>query len=128
MAGELHDGFVPGNHLIEAYGNGGFRFASMSHKGSIIVMSSGIYAWTADSPADILPGTLGPLFDAPKGSIELLLVGTGTDLVPLPDALRQRLKQAGIRSDPMSTGAAARTYNILIGEGRLVAAALLAVA
>lgn len=128
MAAENREGFVPGNHLIEAYGNGGFRFAGMSHQGSIIVTASGIHAWPAHVPSDIAAGSLGPILDAPKGSIELLLLGTGTDLVPVPEVLRQRLRQAGIRCDPMATGAAARTYNILVAESRLVAAALLAVA
>jgi uncharacterized protein len=127
MAGQSSEGFVAGNHLIDAYGSGGFRFAGMSHKGSIIVTVGGVHAWAATRLEEIVAGTLGPVFDAPKGSIDLLLVGTGLDLVPLGEPLRQRLKQAGIKFDPMSTGAAARTYNILIAEGRRVAAALLAV-
>ena len=60
--------------------------------------------------------------------IELLLIGTGADIVFLPDPLRQRLKAAGIGVDAMQTGAAARTYNILMAENRKVAAALIAVA
>lgn len=59
---------------------------------------------------------------------QFLLVGTGPDLVPLQDAVRSRLKQAGIRSiEVLATGAAARTYNILVAEDRKVAAALIAV-
>ena len=127
MADPFSTGFVPGNHPVEAYGQGGFRFAGMSHKGSIIIMASGVHAWPAATPGDIVAGSLGPVFDAPAGSIELLLFGTGETLVPVPDPLRQRLKKIGIRCDPMGTGAAARTYNVLVGEGRRVAAALLAV-
>ncbi|TIS81776.1 MAG: hypothetical protein E5W88_32705, partial [Mesorhizobium sp.] len=55
------------------------------------------------------------------------LVGMGRDLRPLPAALRAALKEAGITSDPMSTGAAVRTYNVLLAEDRAVAAALIAV-
>ena len=99
----------------------------MSHKGSIIVTAAGVHAWAAADFEDIAPGTLGPLFDAPAGSIELLLLGIGTQLRPVPQLVRTRLKSIGIRCDPMATGAAARTYNILIAERRLVAAALLAV-
>ncbi len=127
MDGERLEGFVPGNHVVEAYGNGGFRFAGMSHKGSVIVLATGVFAWQATAPSEITAETLGPVLDAEAGSIELLLVGTGTDLVPLSAALRERLKAAGIRFDPMATGAAARTYNVLIAEGRRVAVALLAV-
>ncbi len=46
---------------------------------------------------------------------------------PLPGALRARLREAGIFVDPMSTGSAVRTYNVLLAEDRLVAAALIAV-
>ncbi len=122
------EGFVPGNHPIDAYGSGGFRFAGMSHQGSVIVTALGVYAWSATMPSEITPESLKPVFAAPKGSIELLLVGTGPDLIRLSAPLQARLKGAGIRFDPMSTSAAARTYNVLAGEGRRVAAALIAVA
>ena len=113
--------------MIDAYGNGGFKFAGMSHRGSVLALPDGIHAWTATVPQDIDAAVLGALFALPKGQVELLLVGTGADLVPLAPALRKRLREVGIGSEPMSTGAAARTYNILLGEGRRVAAALLAV-
>ena len=128
MLGERGEGFAAGAHLIDAYGAGGFRFSGMSHRGSIIVSAAGIHAWAATGLDDIKPGTLGPIFDAPPGSIELLLLGTGEELHRVPDLLRERLGKVGIRCDPMATGAAARTYNILIAERRRVAAALLAVA
>ena len=127
MLGESGEGFAAGAHLIDAYGGGGFRFAGMSHKGSIIVTTAGVHAWAATRFEDITPGSLGPLFDAPAGSIELLLLGTGEQLRPISALLRTRLKSIGIRCDPIATGAAARTYNILVSERRLVAAALLAV-
>ena len=120
-------GFIPGRYPIDAYGNGGFKFAGMSHRGSVLALPDGIRAWDATTPQDIDVGTLNALFAVPKGQVELLLVGTGPELVPLPVILRTRLRAAGIGSEPMSTGAAARTYNILLGEGRRVAAALLAV-
>lgn len=120
-------GFLPGVHAIEGYGKGGFRFAGMSHRGSILALPSGIYAWAAVAPEDIDIGSLAPLFAEPPGAVEHLLVGTGQDLFPLSPALRDRLRAAGIRAEPMATGAAARTYPILLGERRRVAAALLAV-
>ena len=120
-------GFLPGQHLIDAYGNGGFKFAGMSHRGSILALPDGVHAWEATAPDEIDVTALAALLALPKGRVELLLVGTGENLVPLAPALRKRLRESGIGSDPMSTGAAARTYNILLGEGRRVAAALLAV-
>jgi len=125
--GRLHDGFVPGRHLIDAYGDGGFRFAEMSHRGSILALPSGIRAWDATEPRGIDTTSLRPVLDERAG-IELLLVGTGLDIVFLPEALRRRLKEAGIGLDVMQTGAAARTFNILVAENRKVAAALIAVA
>ncbi|TGT19415.1 hypothetical protein EN817_31340, partial [Mesorhizobium sp. M3A.F.Ca.ET.174.01.1.1] len=64
---------------------------------------------------------------AQADKVEILLVGTGKDLRPLPAALRAAMKEAGISADPMSTGAAVRTYNVLLAEDRAVAAALIAV-
>jgi uncharacterized protein len=121
-------GFVAGQYPIDAYGNGGFRFAGMSHRGSVLALPSGIQAWPVSEPRDIDIGTLAPLLALSKGQVELLLVGTGVDLVPVPPKLRARLREAGIVTEPMATGAAARTYNILLAEGRRVAAALIAVA
>jgi uncharacterized protein len=127
MTEKRYAGFLPGTHEIEGYGTGGFRFASMSHRGSILALPSGIYAWTAEAPSDISANSLDPVFQEAPGSVEHLLIGTGLELVPLDLRLRQLLLQAGIRPEPMPTGAAARTYSILLGERRRVAAALLAV-
>jgi uncharacterized protein len=121
-------GFVPGAHPIDAYGAGGFSFAGMSHRGSILVLPSGIYAWGVSDPANINAASLAPLFEEPEGIVEHLLVGTGESFVPLAPALRKALRARGIVGEPMATGAAARTYNILLGEKRRVAAALIAAA
>ncbi|WP_245930676.1 Mth938-like domain-containing protein [Methylobacterium radiodurans] len=120
-------GFLPGRFPIDAYGNGGFRFGDMSHRGSILVLPIGIRAWDVADPRRIDRTALRPV-QAEAESIELLLVGTGADIVPLPPDLRGWLKDMKIGLDVMQTGAAARTYNILAGENRKVAAALIAVA
>jgi uncharacterized protein len=127
MIERRYQGFLPGAHVVEGYGAGGFRFASMSHRGSILALPSGIYAWSAVTADDIGVASLERVFQEVPGSIEHLLIGTGIDLVPLSAAVRRRLAEANIRGEPMSTGAAARTYSILVAEGRRVAAALLAV-
>ncbi|WP_438346376.1 Mth938-like domain-containing protein [Methylorubrum populi] len=126
IPGQIHDGFLPGRHGIDAYGNGGFRFGQMSHRGSILLLPSGVRAWEVSAPSAIDGPSLAPVLAEAKG-IELLLIGTGAEIVFLPEILRQRLKAAGIGLDTMQTGAAARTYNILMAENRKVAAALLAV-
>ncbi|MCP4073853.1 MAG: hypothetical protein GY742_19315, partial [Hyphomicrobiales bacterium] len=116
----------PGNAPIDAYGNGGFRFAGMSHRGSIICLPSGIYGWNVATPDELIVKNFARIFEE-ADDIEVLLVGSGTDLCLIDASLRSALREASISADPMSTGAAVRTYNILLGEGRAVAAAMLAV-
>jgi uncharacterized protein len=128
MTQDFDQGFLPGSHLIEGYGNGGFRFSGISHRGSILALPSGIRAWSASVPSDITVESLELVFAEPEGTIEHFLLGTGENLVPLGKALRERFAKAHLRVEPMATGAAARTYSILLGERRLVATALLAVA
>lgn len=123
---EIHEAHFPGRAPIDAYGNGGFRFADMSHKGSLLCLPSGIYAWDVSSPDDLLVSNFEKLFSE-ANDIEILLIGSGTDLVPIQAELRSKLRHVNISADPMATGAAVRTYNVLISEGRAVSAAFLAV-
>jgi uncharacterized protein len=114
----------PGRAPIDAYGNGGFRFAGMSHRGSILCLPSGIRSWSPADPLDV--GSLTPAL-AEKEAMHLLLLGTGaTQSFPVPDVWRA-FADAGIGLEPMTTGAACRTYNVLLAEGRPVGAALVAV-
>jgi uncharacterized protein len=124
--GRIYDGFVPGRHLIDSYGAGGFRFAEMSHRGSILALPSGVRAWEVSSARELTEASFAPVF-AEAEAIDLLLLGTGVDPVPLAEPLRWRFKELAIGLDVMQTGAAARTYNILLAENRKVAAALIAV-
>ncbi len=117
----------PGRAPIEAYGNGGFRFADMSHRGSILALPSGIEAWPPNTPDEITPDSLARLLAEASG-IDILLIGTGDRLVTLPRESTAALRNAGLEPDLMGTGAAVRTYNVLLSESRAVAAALVAVA
>lgn len=123
---EIRDAHFPGRAPIDAYGNGGFRFADMSHRGSILCLPSGIHGWGAGEGDALTPELFARVL-ADAAEIEVLLVGTGRELRPLPAALKAALREKGIGSDPMSTGAAVRTYNIMLSESRAVAAALIAV-
>ncbi len=116
----------PGRAPIEAYGNGGFRFAEMSHRGSILALPSGIESWAVTAAAGISVQAVSRLVEE-AGAIDILLVGTGDALTPLPRETRIALEKAGFFPDLMATGAAVRTYNVLLSEGRQVAAALIAV-
>lgn len=120
-------GFLAGQHAIDGYGAGGFSFGGMSHRGSIVMVPDGVHVWSATTAAGITVASLAPVLTAPKGAIEHLLLGTGGDMMPVAPAVRAALKAAGIVVDPMATAAAARTYNILLGERRRVACALVAV-
>jgi uncharacterized protein len=117
---------LPQVATIDAYGNGGFRFAGMSHRGSLLCLPDGVWAWPPTRPEEIAEASFAKVL-AQAGLIDSLLIGTGTALWPLPERLRGPLRAAGIGCDVMPTGPAVRTYNIMLGERRRVAAALIAV-
>lgn len=123
---EIRDAHFPDRAPIDAYGNGGFRFAGMSHRGSLLCLPTGIHGWDATAESALGPALFARVLDE-AAEIEVLLVGTGTEIRRLPPELKIRLRDAGIISDPMSTGAAVRTYNVMLAESRAVAAALIAV-
>ena len=123
---ELREAHFPGRPTLDAYGNGGFRFAGMSHRGSLLCLPDGIWAWPVAGIGDVTEQALEAVF-ARAEAIDIFLLGCGTDLVPMPAALRERFRSLDISADPMSTGAAVRTWNILLAEGRRVAAGLIAV-
>ena len=118
--------FYPGRAPIDAYGSGGFRFADMSHRGSLLCLPSGILAWPYSEPEELTLAAFEPVL-AECDRIEVLLLGTGESQIFLPKELRNQLNERGLFVEAMSTGAAARTYNILLAEQRAVGAALLAV-
>jgi uncharacterized protein len=111
---------------IEAYGAGGFRFAGMSHRGSILALPSGIWAWPPRTVAEIDAASFARVFEE-RAAIDLLLIGCGRDPALLSESVRTRLGEARLPYDVMPTRAAASTYNVLLAEGRRVSAALIAV-
>lgn len=123
---QLSEAHFPGRAPIDAYGDGGFRFAEMSHRGSLICTRAGIFGWNVEGPQDFTPQAFATVFAA-ADETEILLIGTGLELVPIKPALRTQFRDRAISADSMSTGAAVRTYNVLLAEGRAVAAAFVAV-
>jgi uncharacterized protein len=123
---EPGEGFYPYQAVIEGYGNGGFRFAGMSHRGSLLCLPTGMHAWEATSAVEISLANLQPVFDA-ADQIDVLLVGLGMDIAGFDKSIRQALRQRNIIVEAIATGGAVRTYNILLGENRAVGAALIAV-
>jgi len=121
--------FAPGSHTIAAYGGGGFAFAGMAHRGSILATPLGVRPIAAASVDDLDERTLAPLLAELRehpGSIEFLVIGAGERLAPAPKPLRAALREAGLRVETMATGPALRVYNVMQSENRRVAAALIA--
>ena len=117
---------LPRSAPIEAYGKGGFAFAEMSHRGSLLCLPDAIWAWPVTRSEDIDRASLERVFAAAEG-IDTLIIGTGTGVWLPPSGLREALRAVKVVLDSMQTGPAIRTYNIMIGERRRVAAALIAV-
>jgi uncharacterized protein len=111
---------------IEAYGNGGFRFGGMSHRGSLLCFPDGIWAWPVTRVSEITLAALQPAFDH-ADALDFFLIGGGRDPFVLPELLRAHFRDVSLAVDAMATGAAVRTWNILLAEGRRVGAALIAV-
>jgi uncharacterized protein len=117
---------LPRSAPIEAYGNGGFAFAEMSHRGSLLCLPDAIWAWPVTKPAEIDELSLQRVI-ANAAGIDTLIIGTGAEVWIPPSWLRDRFRRVSVVIDAMQTGPAIRTYNIMIGERRRVAAALIAV-
>ncbi len=114
-----------GRQVIESYGQRGFRVSDVAYPGAILVFPDKVESWVAATMADVTFASLKPLLD--HGGVEILLLGCGKSIARVPDELRQALRRQGIVVDAMDTGAACRTYNVLLAEERRVAAALLPV-
>jgi uncharacterized protein len=117
---------LPRQVPIEGYGKGGFRFGDMSHRGSLLCLPSGLWAWPVEKTSDITEQSFAPVF-AEASEIGLFLLGTGHDRWIMPDELADRFRASKINVEATRTGTAVSTYNILLGEGRRVAAAFIAV-
>jgi len=118
--------FLPERVAIDAYGNGGFRFRDLSHKGSLMCLPSGVHGWHPANPEELILADFAQILENRDG-IGFVLLGTGdTQVFPSAD-IRKAFAEAGIGLEPMATGAGVRTYNILLQEGRDVACALIAV-
>lgn len=115
-----------GRQVINGYGGGGFRIAGTRYEGSVIVFPSRTLVWSVTAPDEVTMAALQPVPEA-EPAVELLLLGLGPQIRRVPDPLRAALKAQGIVVEGLDTGAAARTYNVLLGESRRVAAALIAV-
>jgi uncharacterized protein len=120
------DRHLPRQALIDAHGGGGFRFADMSHRGSLLCLPDGIWAWPVAAPAGLTDETLSLVF-ARADDLDFFILGTGAASWIVPEPLRARFRGAHISLDAMTTGPAVRTYNVMLMEGRRLGAGLIAI-
>lgn len=116
----------PGQAPVSNYGNGGFRFAEVSHHGSILMLPDGIYAWSVTEFSQLSINDFQQVFQQ-AAKIEFLLLGCGPRLILPEFDIRKAFEDHDVGLEVMGTGAAVRTYNVLLAEKRAVAAALIAV-
>ena len=112
-----------GRQVIESYGASGFRVSGAAYAGSILVFADHTLDWPVAEIGEASFERFAPIIE--HGGIEILLLGCGRRMALVPAALRRALRAGGIVTDAMDTGAACRTYNVLLAEERRVAAALI---
>jgi uncharacterized protein len=117
---------LPEQALIDTHGNGGFRFAGMSHRGSLLCLPDGIWAWPVANAAELTEETLAMAL-ARADDMDFFVLGTGTEHWAAPRSLQTRFRDAQISLDVMTTGPAVRTYNVMLMESRRVGAGLIAI-
>ncbi len=116
-----------GRQIVESYGGGKFRVSGVSYRGSVLGFPARTLAWPVAAMDQLNQLSLEPVMaEAQAGGIDLLLLGCGARMAIVPAAVRQHLRTAGVVVESMDTGAACRTYNVLMADGRRVAAALIA--
>ena len=116
---QLHEISFPSARPIDGYGPGFFRIDNTVYRHPVLVMATGISPWTGLEDSDALL--------ALKDEVDVIILGTGAEIAHPPTALREALEGAGIGVEPMGTPAACRTFNVLLSEGRRIAAALIPV-
>ncbi|MGL1920326.1 MAG: MTH938/NDUFAF3 family protein [Hyphomicrobiales bacterium] len=117
---------LPGQHAIDTYGNMGFRFADMSHKGSLLILPTGTSDWQVNDGEGLNLEQFSQIIEQNE-KIDILILGMGEKMYLPPKEIRQACQASGIVIEFMSTSNAVRTYNVLLSEQRLIAAALIAI-
>ncbi|MCP4328082.1 MAG: hypothetical protein GY791_06560 [Alphaproteobacteria bacterium] len=115
-----------GRQFIQGYGDGRFRISGVVHDGSVIVFADITMPWDAGRYSDISIDGL-RLVISRAAEIDILIVGCGPKFKPSPPSIAHEFSAGQIALEMMDTGAACRTYNLLLADGRRVAAALIAV-
>ena len=117
---------LAGRAPISGYGRGGFRIGGAAHSGSLLILPDAVYPWPVADPQDLAAEDLRAALEF-RPSPGFLILGTGLRQLFPDTALRAAFAEAGVGLEAMDTGAACRTYNVLLAEERIFAAALIAV-
>lgn len=123
---QIADGHYKYQVPIDAYGNGGFRFEDMSHIGSLLCLPSGMHKWAITNAKQLDELDFTQIFER-SDEIDVFLIGTGKDIAFIDESIREKFREHAIILEPMSTGAAVRTYNVLMAEKRAVSAGFIAI-
>lgn len=116
----------PSPQIIQSYGSGGFTVAGIRHDGPVVVLRQRTLPWVPpDDLADLTVAHFAAVRDT-AAEVSIVLLGCGVRAVPVRAGLRAELRAAGLSVEPMDSGAACRTFNLLLLEGRRVAAMLIA--
>ncbi len=116
-----------GKQLIQSYGDNGFRISGTRYEGSVWILPEQTIAWPVSAISEVSPDSLKELIALSAQHVRILLIGTGKSMLPMPMTWRAMAREADVALEAMDTGAACRTYNVLLTEERSVAAALIAV-
>lgn len=109
---------------IQKYTSGGFTVSGIAYAGPVLVFPKASQSWDVKDSAGLCEVDFAKVIEA-SGEIDLCLLGCGSRMTLVPSDLKKALRDAGIGIEPMDTGAACRTFNVLLAEGRAVMAALL---
>ncbi|HLG89029.1 MAG TPA: Mth938-like domain-containing protein [Alphaproteobacteria bacterium] len=115
---------LAGRQLILGYGKSGFLISDVQWRGAILVFPDRVMPWAVTGLQEVSLASFAPVREY-EPIPDIMLIGTGSRMAMLPSALRAELRSFGLAIETMDTGAACRTYNLLLGEERRVAAALL---
>ena len=114
-----------GQQIIQSYASGGFKVSGQAYEGAVVVMPEQTFDWAFKGAFADLSIDDFEIILQHQDRLDVVLLGCGPSMAFLPSDLRAALKQRGVSVDVMDTGAACRTVNVLIAEGRRVAAVLL---
>ncbi len=116
----------PGQPPVDSYGNGGFRFAGGSHTGSLLMLPGGVLAWNVSDFSELEPAAFAAALDQ-AADMDVFLLGCGHGMMIPPLEISTAFARLDVTLEPMNTGAACRTYNLLLAERRPVGAGLIAI-